>query len=122
MSGPVDDHGEGHGSDADPPDDPLGSLRGVAGDDPRVQAGLGHLQNAARELIAGSRALLDVAEDLVEDPGAVAGLVGLLGSVGDLAGRLGRPTRAPWAHPGPGDGDWDDPDDEDPPVQRIPVS
>lgn len=78
--------------------------------DPRVQAGLDHLQRAAREMIAASRALLDVAEELVEDPKAASGIIDLLGSVAGRSGRVpGRP--AP------------DPDDEDdPPVQRIPVS
>ncbi len=77
-------------------------------DDPRVQAGLDHLQRAAREMIAASRALLDVAEELVEDPRAAAGIVDLLGSVANRRGR-GAPA-AP------------DDDDGDPPVQRIPVS
>lgn len=77
-------------------------------DDPRLAAGLEHLQRAAREMIAASRALLDVAEELVEDPKAAAGVVDLLGSLADR----GRPV------PGaPGDGD-----DDEPPVQRIPVS
>ena len=39
------------------------------GDDP-VRAGLDHLQTAALELIAATRAFLDVAEDLVREPGA----------------------------------------------------
>lgn len=80
--------------------------------DPRVQAGLEHLQRAAREMIAASRALLDVAEELVEDPKAAAGIVDLLGSVAPLRGRAasGRASDA--------DGDGDD----EPPVQRIPVS
>lgn len=77
-------------------------------DDPRVQAGLDHLQRAAREMIAASRALLDVAEELVEDPRAAAGIVDLLGSVANRRGRS--------APPAPGS------DDDDPPVQRIPVS
>ncbi len=86
------------------------------GADPRVQAGLEHLQRAAREVIAASRALLDVAEELVDDPKGAAGLAEVLGG---LASRLPRP--------GPGAGgsaSWDDEDDGDdePPVQRIPVS
>ena len=81
--------------------------------DPRVQAGLEHLQRAAREMIAASRALLDVAEELVEDPKAAAGIVDLLGSVAPR-GMRGSATK--------GNGhDAHDPDDE-PPVQRIPVS
>ncbi len=78
--------------------------------DPRLQAGLEHLQRAAREMIAASRALLDVAEELVEDPSAASGILDLLGSVAGRAGRVA-----------PSDPASDDPDD-DPPVQRIPVS
>lgn len=74
-----------------------------------MQAGLDHLQRAAREMIAASaRPLPHVAEELVEDPRAAAGIVDLLGSV---ANRRGRPAPA-----APHD------DDGEPPVQRIPVS
>ncbi|MCB1038191.1 MAG: hypothetical protein KDA94_01465 [Acidimicrobiales bacterium] len=97
-----------------------------AGDDPRVRDGLDHLQRAAREVISASRALLDLAEELVEDPRTAAGVVDLLGSVatraraageaaGRAAGRAGPSGRT--SAQGPGD-DGDD----DPPVQRIPVS
>lgn len=96
-------------------------------DDPRVQAGLDHLQRAAREVIAASRALLDVAEELVDDPRAAASLADVLGSLGGLAAR-GRS----WTGTGGGaggsdrlhpdvDGDEDD-GDGGPGVQRIPVS
>lgn len=95
--------------------EPDGDLDGGAGaglgDDPRVQAGLDHLQRAAREVIAATRALLDVAEELVEDPKAAAGLADLIGSVTDLRSRR---TAVVDVH-------GVDPDDE-PPVQRIPVS
>lgn len=84
-------------------------------EDPRVQDGLDHLQRAAREVIAASRSLLDVAEDLVDDPRSLGRLADLLGSVGDLAARSAGGTRRP-----PGAGDHDD--EGDPPVQRIPVS
>ena len=76
-------------------------------DDPRLAAGLEHLQRAAREMIAASRALLDVAEELVEDPKAAAGVVDLLGSLADR----GRSSTGP-----------DDDEGDEPPVQRIPVS
>lgn len=89
--------------------DPSGA--GWSADDPRVQAGLDHLQRAAHEMISASRALLDVMEELVDDPRAAAGIVDLLGTVSSK--RL-RPTRS-------ADVDDDDGDDE-PPVQRIPVS
>ena len=84
------------------------SGRGLSADDPRVQAGLEHLQRAAREVIAASRALLDVAEELVEDPKAAAGVVDALGSLGLIGRKLNV-------------SDTQDPDG-DPPVQRIPVS
>ena len=83
---------------------------GWDGQDPRLQAGLEHLQRAAREMIAASRALLDVAEELVEDPKAASGIIDLLGSVAPRRGA--RPAR---------DHDGDE-GDEEPPVQRIPVS
>jgi hypothetical protein len=103
-----------------PGDDPFARLRDLAGDDPRVQAGVEHLQRAAHEAIAASRALLDVAEDLVDDPRALGGVLELLGGLGGLAARLdgaGR-RRAEWPPSDPFASD----DDDDPPVQRIPVS
>lgn len=115
MTGAFDD--DPVGAEAD---DPLGRPRDLAGDDPRVQAGLEHLQRAAHEAIAASRALLDVAEDLVDDPRALGGVLELLGGLGAMAGRLGGPTRRvadrPVRDPFASDGD------DDPPVQRIPVS
>jgi hypothetical protein len=53
----------------------------------RAREGLQHLQAAARELILAARALLDVAEDLIDDPAALATLVGAMGSLGDGARR-----------------------------------
>lgn len=87
-------------------------------DDPRVQAGLDHLQRAALEVIAASRALLDVAEELVDDPRGAGNLLGLFSTLGDVASRLARPPLGRRGH----DDDDDDDDDEGPPVQRIPVS
>lgn len=84
-------------------------------EDPRIQDGLDHLQRAAREMIAASRSLLDVAEDLVDDPRSLGRLAGLFETVGDLAGRVTRARSGP-----PASTDRDD--DHDPPVQRIPVS
>ncbi len=40
----------------------------------RAREGLEHLQNAALELIEATRAFLDVAEELVQDPSALAAL------------------------------------------------
>ena len=99
-------------------EDLLGRVQAFADDDPRLQAGVEHLQAAAREVISASRALLDLAEELVEDPGAVRAVAGLVGEFGDVAGQVGRFARRPGASGGP---DGDGPDD-DPPVQRIPVS
>jgi arsenite/tail-anchored protein-transporting ATPase len=70
------------------------------------------------------RALLDVAEEVVEDPRAARDLLGLVAAAGELLGRAACPS-APSARPG-GSGDGDAPPDDDsddgPPVQRIPVS
>ena len=85
-------------------------------EEPPLQAGLDHLQRAAHEVIAASRALLDVVEDLVDDPHAASTLADMFSSVTALAGRIGR---------GGGSGsaaDSADEGDDDPPVQRIPVS
>jgi len=78
--------------------------------DPRLQAGVEHLQRAAKEAIAATRALLDVAEELVDDPRAVRGVLGALGTVAGAASGLA------------GRGRDRGPDDDDPGVQRIPVS
>ncbi len=86
-------------------------------DDPRVLAGVDHLQRAAREAIAATRALLDVAEDLVDDPGSLRDLLAMVGSFGAAAAQVARGAGRHAA--------WDDDDDDrddDPPVQRIPVS
>ena len=89
-----------------------GAAHDAFGDhDPRIQAGLEHLQRAAREMIAASRALLDVAEELVDDPRAAAGIVDLLGTVSSRRPRTGAAAHHNSADP-----------DDDPPVQRIPVS
>jgi hypothetical protein len=115
------------GADPDP-EDGHGAGDGGPDLDPRLQAGLDHLQRAAREVIAASRALLDVAEELVDDPKAAAGVVDLLGSLGTLAARRARAGGWPTGG-GRGDGGADgggsgpdDGDEGEPPVQRIPVS
>jgi hypothetical protein len=88
-----------------------------------VAAGIEHLQRAAREVIAASRALLDAAEDLVEQPEGISRLAGVVADLGDLAGRT---MRAATGAPGPSrrraDGSDAGGPDDDPPVQRIPVS
>ena len=60
----------------------------------RAAQGLLHLQGAAVELIAAARAFLDVAEDLVQDPAAAAGVVQTLAALAGAA-------RAGWAPPVP---------------------
>lgn len=90
---------------------------GHRSDDPRVQAGVDHLQRAAREAIAATRALLDVAEDLVEDPGSLRDLLGVVTSFGAAAAQAARGVGR--------DAAWDDQEEDEgggPPVQRIPVS
>lgn len=69
-----------------------------AGPHDRAREGFEHLQAAARELIQAARAMLDVAEDLVDDPEAVAHVVGTVGSLGDLVRTAaGVTTRRPAA-------------------------
>lgn len=70
------------------------------GDD-RAAQGLAHLQAAARELIAAARAVLDVAEDLVDDPKAVSAMVETMGTV------VGKAVRSATAGGGNDDGDAD---------------
>ena len=61
-----------------------------AGGDDRAADGLAHLQAAARELIQAARAMLDVAEGLVEDPSAVTAVADTVGSLVRTAARAGR--------------------------------
>lgn len=79
----------------------------------RARDGIQHLQAAARELIHAARALLDVAEDVVDDPAAIATLVGALGALGDVA--RGRATAPP-------DDDGDAGAEPGAPVERITVA
>ena len=58
--------------------------------DDRAAEGLAHLQSAARELIQAARAMLDVAEELVEDPKAVTAVADVVGSVVRSAATAGR--------------------------------
>lgn len=55
--------------------------------DPRVDAGIGHLQTAAMELIGAARAFLDVVEDLVSDDDKVHDMVAAVGAVAEQAAR-----------------------------------
>jgi hypothetical protein len=62
----------------------------------RAREGVEHLQAAARELIHAARAVLDVAEDLVDDPDAVAAVAGAVGALGDVV----RHRAAAWSGAG----------------------
>lgn len=77
-----------------------------------------HLQAAALELIAAARAALDVAEDLVHDPGP---LVGLVAGVADLVAPLAARARSQ-APSGPYAPDADEAPGRAPRVQHIRVS
>jgi hypothetical protein len=79
----------------------------------RARDGIQHLQGAARELIKAARALLDVAEDVVDDPAAIDTLIGALGALGDAA--RGRITTPP-------EDDGDAGGDPGAPVERITVA
>jgi hypothetical protein len=53
----------------------------------RARAGVEHVQAAVRELIEAARAVLDVAEQLVEDPEVIARAAGTLGTLARDVGR-----------------------------------
>lgn len=63
-------------------------------DDERAREGL-DLQAAAREMIAAARAMLDVAESLVNDPTAVATVISAVGSLAKPATRTGDESPPP---------------------------
>ena len=86
----------------------------------RARQGAEHLQAAARELIEAARAALDVAEEWVNDPEAVASLAGTLTSVGDLARRV-TGTAVPHDHHDP-DAPSAPPREDESRVQRITVT
>ena len=60
----------------------------------RAREGIQHLQTAAHELIHAARVLLDVAEDVIDDPAALATLAGALGAMADAARRRATAARA----------------------------
>lgn len=82
--------------------------------DDRAREGLDHLQAAAKEMIRAARVLLDVAEELVDDPATVQSVVGAVGSVASAA--MGRMRAGP-----PSDAD-EGPDGDDGRVHRIRIS
>ena len=59
--------------------------------DEHFREGVEHLQAAALELIQAARSFLDVAEDVVKDPGAVMDLVAVLALQAQAATRA-RPS------------------------------
>jgi hypothetical protein len=63
---------------------------GAEGADGRAAEGFGHLQAAAHELIQAARALLDVVEELVDDPATVGAVTDAVGSIVRQAARAGR--------------------------------
>jgi hypothetical protein len=67
----------------------------VSDKEDRAREGLEHMQAAARELIQAARAMLDVAEDLVNDPETVASVAGTVGSLGDLVRQRRPPASKP---------------------------
>jgi hypothetical protein len=60
----------------------------------KVAQGIEHLQAAAREMIRATRSLLDVAEELVDDPKSVQDLVGSLAQAAQTAASRFRATTA----------------------------
>lgn len=89
-------------------------------EDRRLDDGIEHLRAAAREMIGASRALLDVAEELLERPDGVGDLLAAVGSVGDQLRRGARASMGgtPRGHATDADGTSDL--DEDP-IERITV-
>ena len=77
----------------------------------RAVEGLEHLQTAALELIAAAKAFLDVAEDVVRDPGVAVTIVSAAAGVGRAV--FGGPVAPPRPADPPGDGER---------VRRIHVS
>jgi hypothetical protein len=61
----------------------------------RAAEGLAHLQAAAREFILAARAMLDVAEELVDDPGTVRSVADAVGGIVRTAAQAGRNVVAP---------------------------
>lgn len=78
-----------------------------------------HLQAAALELIAAARSVLDIAEDLVQDPGP---LLGVVAGLADLAAPFAARARAQAAEPRPPGPGADEAPLRAPRVQHIRVS
>lgn len=91
-----------------PPSDPVGDSGAAA---------LAHLQAAVLEVVAASRAALDVVENLVRDPEAMAPLVNTATGLGQVVADLLR-ERVRGQEPGPAPA----PPDKGDGVQRIRIS
>ena len=85
-----------------------------------IRSSLEHLQAAAHEVIQATRSLLDAAEDLIDDPAAVQGVVATLASVAQAA--AARLRSEPPSAPGASSPDGDDDDPDDGRVQRIRIT
>ena len=93
-------------------------IRGPAAD-PRVEAGIDHLQTAATELIGAARAFLDVIEEVVTDRDRMTGAAESLGAVAEAVVRGARRAgldRSPSGAPA------DPPEERPSNVQPIKVS
>ena len=109
---------QSHFSEADEPGPDAGAAgQSQGGADPsdRMREGVGHLQVAAKEVIAALRVMLDAAEEVVSDPATAASLFTTLTD----AARSARVADARSAAGGRQD---DDDDGDDGGVQRIPVT
>lgn len=101
---------------SDPTADPQeGGSEDRSRGDERLPPGVDALQSAAREAIAATRALLDVAEAMVDDPDLAERMSSIVRAASGAASRAARAAGASGARrdDGPDDGDG---------VQRIPVS
>jgi hypothetical protein len=101
----------------DPPADPVGDSGAAA---------LAHLQAAVLEMVAASRAALDVVEKLVHDPEVLAPLVSTANGLGQVLADLLRERSQAWSA-GAGRADHDGgesgrPGHGDDGVQRIRIS
>jgi hypothetical protein len=105
------------GDEADPGPDPQdGPPGGRSKGNERLPPGVDALQAAAREAIVATRALLDVAEALVDDPEMVERMGAIVRAAAGAATRAARSAGGTGSGPKGDDG----PDDGDG-VQRIPV-
>jgi len=104
-----------HFSEADEPAPDAGATGQGADPSDRMREGVGHLQVAAKEVIAALRVMLDAAEEVVSDPATATGLFTTLADVA-------RSARVADARSAAGGRHDDDDDGDDGGVQRIPVT